>query len=97
MIDREAGDGYFGVMKKILTISSALLIVLGLKAQKSNVQKETVKPSADSLVKASQIKAGSKAVGQQKDAKVAPVLKNTAAAKIAPVSIKAQKETPVKH
>lgn len=38
-------------MKKLLTIISALLIVTGLKAQKSNVQKETVKPRTDSLIK----------------------------------------------
>ncbi|MGC4232954.1 MAG: hypothetical protein QM594_08245 [Niabella sp.] len=31
-------------MKKMITLFSALLIVLGLKAQKPVVQKETVKP-----------------------------------------------------
>ena len=38
-------------MKKIITIFSAMLIVAGLKAQKTTVQKETVKPVADTLVK----------------------------------------------
>ena len=38
-------------MKKIIAILSVLLIVTGLKAQKSNVQKETVKPPVDGLVK----------------------------------------------
>lgn len=38
-------------MKKILTLLSALLIVTGLKAQKINVQKETVKPKVDTLAK----------------------------------------------
>ncbi|MCC7526292.1 MAG: hypothetical protein IT250_15800 [Chitinophagaceae bacterium] len=38
-------------MKHFLTIISALLIVAGLKAQKTNVQKETVKPKADSVIK----------------------------------------------
>lgn len=38
-------------MKKILTIISALLIVTGLKAQKTNVQKESVRPTADSVIK----------------------------------------------
>lgn len=34
-------------MKRLLTIVSALLITAGLKAQNSNVQKETTKPVAD--------------------------------------------------
>lgn len=38
-------------MKKIFTLLSALLIVTGVKAQKANVQKETAKPKADTLVK----------------------------------------------
>lgn len=74
-------------MKKILTIISALLIVTGLKAQKANTQKETVKPSADSLVRKSAVKSGATAgaaMKEQKGAKVAPALKYAPAAKIAP-------------
>ncbi|HEY6900412.1 MAG TPA: hypothetical protein VI233_07210 [Puia sp.] len=75
-------------MKKIITILSALLIVTGLKAQKSNVQKETVKPAVDSLVNKGGVRsgaAGGAVVKEQKGAKIAPAaLKYAPAAKIAP-------------
>lgn len=80
-------------MKKILTILSALLIVTGLRAQKANVQKETVKPSADSVIKNNANTQLNKPAVQQKDVKVAPVLKNTPEAKVAPVSTKVEKKT----
>ena len=78
-------------MKKVFAIFSALLIMSGLKAQKSNAQKETVKPPVDSLVRKGAVTgvAGSKS---QKDAKPAPATqKETPALKYAPA---AQKEAP---
>lgn len=84
-------------MRKILAILGALFIVTGVKAQKSNMQKETVKPQADSLVKAGANKQLNKPAIQQKDAKIAPVTKDALTAKIAPVSQKAIKWTPAQH
>lgn len=84
-------------MRKILAILGALLIVTGVKAQKSNVRKETVKPQADSLVKVNANKQLNKPAIQQKDAKIAPVTKDAPTAKIAPVSQKAVKWAPVQH
>jgi len=67
-------------MKKIFTIVSALLIVTGLKAQKTGVQKETIKPAADTLLQKSAVK--NNAVKSFKgEAKVAPTLKYTPAIK----------------
>lgn len=80
-------------MKKILTILSALLIVTGIRAQKANVQKETAKPSADSAIKNNANTQPNKPAVQQKEAKIAPALKYTPAAKVAPVSTKVEKKT----
>ncbi|MBS1563966.1 MAG: hypothetical protein JST39_06230 [Bacteroidetes bacterium] len=66
-------------MKKVFAILGLLLIVTGLKAQKSNAQKETVKPVADTLIKNSAVK--NTAVSKdQKEAKIAPALKYAPAA-----------------
>ncbi len=81
-------------MKKIITILSAFLIITGLKAQKTNVQKETVKPVADTLVKNRVDKQLGK-TGSKKDAKIAPALKYAPASKVAPVSTKTAKLAPV--
>ena len=66
-------------MKKIITIFSAMLIVAGLKAQKTTVQKETVKPIADSMLKknaAVNNNAATPALKKtQKGAKMAPAIK----------------------
>ncbi|MFT3933722.1 MAG: hypothetical protein QM726_08925 [Chitinophagaceae bacterium] len=78
-------------MKKVLTILSAVLFVTGLKAQKANVQKETVKPKADTLLKNSANKSISKPV-EHKDAKIAPALKYQPLDKVAPESKKLQKQ-----
>lgn len=61
-------------MKKIMTLLSALFIVTGLKAQKATVQKETIKPKADTVGKSSTDKQINKAV-DKKDAKIAPAIK----------------------
>ncbi|MEJ2904242.1 hypothetical protein [Pedobacter panaciterrae] len=81
-------------MKKILTLLSALLIVTGLKAQKIVVQKETVKPKADTLAKSSVGQQSNKAIGK-KDAKIAPAIKYASTSKVAPASTKMGKLTPV--
>lgn len=81
-------------MKKILTLLSALFLVTGLKAQKSNVQKEIVKPLADSINKSGANKQLTKQAIQQKDVKIAPIIKDAAAVKIAPVSKKSIKWAP---
>jgi len=78
-------------MKKIITILSAMLIVAGLKAQKTTVQKETVKPVADTLVKkvnAINNNAATPALKKtQKGAQMAPAIK------YAPAMKKAKKAT----
>jgi len=81
-------------MKKISTLLSALLIVTGLKAQKIGVQKETVKPKADTLAKSSVGRQANKAMGK-KDAKIAPAIKYAPTSKVAPVATKAAKVAPV--
>lgn len=91
-------------MKKAFTILSALLIVTGLKAQKSNAQKETVKPPIDSLHK----KGAVSGIGTDKgfkEAKIAPAQKEVQAIKYSPAIKKATpatidkgfKETPVRN
>jgi len=77
-------------MKKILSLLSAMLIVTGLKAQKINVQKETVKPKADTLAKSSIDKPFNKTEGK-KEVKIAPTIKYAPTSKVAPVSTKAAK------
>lgn len=70
-------------MEKILTLLSALLIVTGLKAQKINVQKETIKPKVDTVGKSSSIdKQINKAV-DKKDTKIAPAIKYAPTSKVA--------------
>lgn len=59
-------------MKKVFAIFSALLIVTGLKAQKTNAQKETVKPLVDSVPIKKGAATGPAAVKSQKGAKLAP-------------------------
>lgn len=76
-------------MKKILTLLSALLIITGLKAQKINVQKETIKPKVDTLAKSSMDKP-SKTVGEM-EVKIAPAIKYAPTSKVAPVSQKLSK------
>ncbi len=76
-------------MKKILSLLSTLLIVTGLKAQKINVQKETVKPKTDTLAKSSMDKP-SKTAGK-KEVKIAPAIKYAPTSKVVPVSTKAVK------
>lgn len=71
-------------MKKIFTLLSALLIVTGLKAQKIAVQKETVKPKADTLSKNSVGQQANKTIGK-KDEKIAPAIKYALTSKVAPV------------
>lgn len=90
-------------MKKVFTILSALLIVTGLKAQKSNAQKETVKPPIDSLHKKGTVSSNGTDKGF-KDAKIAPAQKyapamkeSPATYKVAPATSKAQKQTPIKN
>ena len=72
-------------MKKIITILSAMLIVAGLKAQKTTVQKETVKPMADSMLKknaAVNNNAATPALKKtHKGAEMAPVIKYAPAMK----------------
>lgn len=75
-------------MKKVFTILSVLLIVTGLKAQKANVQKETVKPQADTLVKNGAAKQLDKTTVQQKVWKEAPAVKK------APATIKKSAPAP---
>ncbi|KRT14430.1 hypothetical protein ASU31_19240 [Pedobacter ginsenosidimutans] len=77
-------------MKKILTLLSALLIVTGLKAQKTAGQKETVKPKADTFAKSSIDKQSNK-----KEVKITRAIKYAPASKVAPVSTKAVKVAPV--
>lgn len=77
-------------MKKLLTIISALLIVTGLKAQKTNVQKETVKPTADTITKSSVNKQINNSATMKKD-KVAVVDKQTP---ISDKTVKKAKITP---
>lgn len=80
-------------MKKILTLISAFLVTTGLKAQKTTVQKETVKPVADTL---KQIVSQTPGTLQktQKDWKVAPAVKKTSTEfKFAPAVIDAKKIT----
>ncbi len=84
-------------MKRLFAIVSALLIITGLKAQKANVQKETVKPKADTLVKSSASKQLNKPAVQQKDVKIAPAIKFAPATKVAPASTKIEKQTPVQQ
>ncbi|MFT3979280.1 MAG: hypothetical protein QM687_02345 [Ferruginibacter sp.] len=72
-------------MKKVLTIFSALLIVAGVKAQKANVQKETVKPLADTLIRKSvntpvKNNASIKKAKAAPDYKFAPTIKKAAPA-----------------
>jgi hypothetical protein len=69
-------------MEKILTLLSALLIVTGLKAQKINVQKETIKPKVDTVGKSSIDKQINKAV-DKKDTKIAPAIKYAPTWKVA--------------
>lgn len=67
-------------MKKVFAFFSALLIVSGIKAQKTTVKKETVKPVADTVApKISQSKtAASNSIKKtQKEWKVAPDIKKT--------------------
>ncbi|MEE1945253.1 hypothetical protein VRU48_09045 [Pedobacter sp. KR3-3] len=80
-------------MKKIFTLLSALLIVTGVKAQKANVQKETVKPKADTLVKS--IDKQSNNAPAKKDAKIAPAIKYAPVSKVAPAAAKTAKIAPV--
>lgn len=72
-------------MKKILTLLSALLIVTGLKAQKTAGQKETVKPKADTFAKSSIDKQSNKKAGK-KEVKITPAIKYAPASKVAPVN-----------
>lgn len=81
-------------MKKLLTIVSALLIITGVKAQKTSVQKETVKPIPDTLVK-NKANQQLKNTIIQKDAKVAPVYKYAPASKLTPATTKASKVTSI--
>ena len=81
-------------MKKVFTILSAFLIVTGLKAQKSNAQKETVKPPIDSLHKKGAVSGN----GTDKGLKYAPAMKESPATyKVAPATSKAQKQAPIKN
>ena len=83
-------------MKKLVAILGAFLIITGLKAQKTVVRKETQKPevTADTIKK---LNATAGKPGMQKElkysgstiknsGKLAPALKNTPAAKIAPAT-----------
>lgn len=81
-------------MKKILTLLSALFIVTGLKAQKATVQKETVKPKADTVVKSNIDKKVAQTT-DKKGAKLAPAIKYALTSKDTPVSAKAGKQAPV--
>jgi hypothetical protein len=81
-------------MKRIFTLLSALFIVTGLKAQKAIVQKETIKPKVDTVGKSSNDKQINKAA-DKKDAKIAPAIKYAPTSKVAPVTTKAAKITPV--
>ncbi len=84
-------------MKKIFTIVSALLIVTGLKAQKAGVQKETVKPVADTLLKNGAVKNNVATKELQKQAKIAPAIKYAPAIKKAAVTSQEFKNAPVLH
>lgn len=71
----------------------ALLIVTGLKAQKIAVQKEIVKPKADTLDKSNVGQQDNKAISK-KDAKVAPTIKYAPSSKVAPIATKTAKIAP---
>jgi hypothetical protein len=67
------------MMKRIFTFLSAMLLISALRAQKTTVQKETIKPVADTLEKASKLirnPAATSIKKTQKDAKLAPAAKN---------------------
>lgn len=80
-------------MKKIFFLLGTLLIASGLKAQKNNVQKETVKPQTDTLIRGNIDKQLNKAAGK-KEAKIAPVIKYAPASKGAPAPTKAGRQSP---
>lgn len=67
-------------MKKVFAFLSALLIISGIKAQKTTVKKETVKPVADTVVPKVSLP-GSPASNSlkktQKEWKAAPDIKKT--------------------
>ena len=80
---------------------SAMLIVAGLKAQKTTVKKETIKPVADTIVKKN-ISINNNAATQtlkktQKGAKLAPAIKYAPAIKKAEPATKAYKQTTIEQ
>lgn len=88
-------------MKKLITMLSAMLIVAGLKAQKTAVQKETVKPAADTLIKKS-VPVNSNTATQalkktQKDVKLAPAVKYAPAFKKAVPATKEFKKATIEQ
>lgn len=80
-------------MKKVVTIISSLLIVAGLKGQKTTVQKETIKPTDTIVNKNIQVSTNTSTQAikkTQKDVKLAPAMKDL---KEAP-AVKDLKEAP---
>lgn len=88
-------------MKKIITIFSTMLIVAGLKAQKTTVQKETVKPAADTLVRKS-VGINNNVATQtikktQKEVKLTPTFKFAPAANKAVPAMKVTKKATIEQ
>ena len=88
-------------MKKIFTFLSAMLIMFGLKAQKTTVHKETIKPVADSLVKKNIAVTKSPATQTfkktQKDVKLAPAIKDAPSIKKTAPALKEFKKTTIEQ
>jgi|GEM_PF-1742729 len=66
-------------MRKVIGFISAMLIMSSMKAQKTSVQKETVKPVTDSaILKQKQKQTLNSFKKTQKDVKLAPAIKKSA-------------------
>ncbi|MFT3675123.1 MAG: hypothetical protein QM781_04420 [Chitinophagaceae bacterium] len=85
-------------MKKIISFISAMLIISSMKAQKTSVQKETIKPVTDSAILKSKQKQTSNSFKKtQKDVKLVPAIKKPATEfKNAP-ALKEFKKTAIEH